>query len=104
MARRLLNWFQVKFGDGRMKLPVWFMVGGMLAVPVAAEQAVSVNAYGFVAFNHIDSDHNGYVSRVEARFVGAVEAVFDSADTNRDGLLNRNEYTLVRSNKETSQY
>ncbi|MFQ5642486.1 MAG: hypothetical protein ACE5FQ_02190 [Thiogranum sp.] len=80
-----------------MKLPVWFVVCGLLTMPVLAEQAVSVDAHGFIAFNYIDSDHNGYVSRVEARSVGAVEAAFESADIDRDGLLDRNEYNSVRS-------
>jgi len=86
-----------------MKLPVRFLVWGLLVTPAAADETVYVNAYGFVAFNNIDSDHNGYVSRVEARSVGAVEAVFESADINRDGLLNRNEYTSVRSAREASR-
>ena len=45
-----------------------------------------------VDFINIDSDHNGYVSRVEARSVSAVENQFDLADTNQDGLLDREEY------------
>ena len=85
-----------------MKLPVWFLLWGLLATPAVADHPVSVNAHGFVAFNRIDSDHNGYVSRVEARSVGAVEAVFDSADIDRDGLLNRDEYTSVRSVREAN--
>jgi Ca2+-binding EF-hand superfamily protein len=55
-----------------------------------------VDANGFIAFNHLDSDRNGYVSRVEARSVKGVETVFDSADTNSDGLLDHSEYTSVR--------
>jgi EF hand len=85
-----------------VKLPVWFLLWGLLATPAVADNPVSVNAHGFVAFNRIDSDHNGYVSRVEARSVGVVEAVFDSADIDRDGLLNRDEYTSVRSVREAN--
>ena len=85
-----------------MKLPIWFLLWGLMAAPALAEHPVSVDAHGFVAFNRIDSDHNGYVSRVEARSVGAVEAAFDSADIDRDGLLNRNEYTSVRSAREAN--
>jgi len=91
----------VEHWNGHMNLPGWFVVGGLLAA--AADQGVSVNADGFVAFNFIDSDNNGYVSRVEARSVGAIEAVFESADSNRDGLLNRNEYTSIRSAREDSR-
>ena len=89
------------WGDG-LKLPVWFFIWGLLAAPAVADHPVSVNKHGFVAFSLIDSDHSGYVSRAEARSVGAVEAVFESADINRDGLLNRNEYTSIRSTREAN--
>ena len=72
----------------------------VLALVVAqsfADSTVSVDAQGFVAFHHIDSDNNGYVSRVEARSVVVVENAFDSADANRDGLLDSGEYKSVRS-------
>ena len=71
----------------------------VLALVVAqsfADSTVTVDAQGFVAFHDIDSDHNGYVSRVEARSVVVVENAFDSADANRDGLLDSGEYTSVR--------
>lgn len=55
-----------------------------------------VDIYGFVSFRVIDSDNNGYVSRVEARSVTGVEEVFNAADANGDGLLDREEYRRVR--------
>ena len=61
-----------------------------------ADYPASVDAQGLVAFQDIDSDRNGYVSRVEARSIAAVEKAFDSADANQDGLLDRGEYTSVR--------
>ena len=65
-----------------------------LAVTQAyADPVVSVDRHGLVAFVHLDSDHNGYVSRVEARSIAGVERAFDKADTNRDGLLDKGEYT-----------
>jgi len=67
------------------------------AAPAAyADTVVSVDEYGLVAFVHLDSDHNGYVSRVEARSVTGVERAFDSADVNHDGLLDQGEYTQVQ--------
>jgi len=45
-----------------------------------------------VAFNRIDSDHNGYLSRAEARPVLVSQSRFDAADRNGDGLLDRDEY------------
>lgn len=74
-------------------------LASVCALPVGAEPATetAVDAFGFVAFKRLDSDNNGYVSRVEARSVGGVERVFDTADVNRDGLLDRREYQRVRS-------
>ena len=72
----------------------------ILALPAAhsfADSPVSVDAQGLVSFQAIDSDRNGYVSRVEARSVVVVENAFDSADANSDGLLDSGEYTSVRS-------
>ncbi len=72
-----------------------------VSMPVyAADTAVSVDAYGMVSFVHLDSDHNGYVSRVEARSIAGVEQAFDSADVNRDGLLDQHEYTRVQQARE----
>ena len=71
-----------------------------IATPAWADTGVSVDANGLVSFVHLDSDHNGYVSRVEARSVAGVEQEFDSADANRDGLLDRGEYVQVRLARE----
>ena len=80
-----------------MKSPGWVLTFSVLLVPQSfADSPVSVDAQGFIAFHDIDSDRNGYVSRVEARSVVVVENAFDTADTNRDGLLDRGEYTSVR--------
>lgn len=79
------------------------MLAGLITGTARAElpeATLSVDAQGFVAFNQIDSDSNGYVSRVEARSVGSVEAVFEKADLNRDGLLDRKEYTSARLARE----
>jgi len=84
-----------------MKNPGWlFLVLALLAPQGFADYPASVDAQGFVSFHDIDSDNNGYVSRVEARSVAFVENAFDSADADRDGLLDRGEYTTVRSARE----
>jgi len=75
----------------------------IVIAPGYADTGVSVDAYGLVAFVHLDSDHNGYVSRVEARSVSGVESAFDSADLNRDGLLDQSEYTQVQQAREAQQ-
>jgi hypothetical protein len=68
----------------------------LCSFPAGADAVAAVDASGFIAFNHLDSDNNGYVSRVEARSIVRVERVFDSADMNHDGLLDRREYRSVR--------
>ena len=83
-----------------MKVLGGFFMVCAAAIPVYAETAVSVDVYGLVAFVHLDSDHNGYVSRVEARSVTGVEQAFDSADVNHDGLLDHSEYTQVQQARE----
>ena len=75
-------------------------LAGLVAVPTAAENVVSVDASGYAPFNRLDSDRNGYVSRVEARSVAGVEKVFDSVDANRDGLLDHDEFRLVKTARE----
>jgi Ca2+-binding EF-hand superfamily protein len=83
-----------------MKQVARFCVLTVLIAPHLAAAAASVDASGFIAFNLIDSDANGYVSRIEARSISRVERAFDSADANRDGLLDRDEYTRVRPARE----
>jgi Ca2+-binding EF-hand superfamily protein len=83
-----------------MKLLAGSLLLSIAAVPAYAETIVSVDERGLVAFVHLDSDHNGYVSRVEARSVAGVERAFDTADANRDGLLDQGEYTQVRQVRE----
>ena len=72
----------------------------LLSAPLSAESVssfASVDAAGFAPFGGLDSDHNGYVSRVEARIATGLHDVFDAADANDDGLLDRNEYSSARS-------
>jgi len=57
-----------------------------------ADDSVTARSGEPVAFMVIDSDRNGYVSRVEARSVSVVESGFDVADINQDGLLDKDEY------------
>ena len=69
----------------------------LLAVTTPAGAALANPANrGLVAFSRIDSDHNGFVSRAEARSIVATER-FDAADENRDGLLDHEEYAALRS-------
>jgi len=67
--------------------------------PLLAVDTVNAKSGEPVAFMAIDSDHNGYVSRVEARSVPAVESRFDMADTNQDGLLDKEEYVGLGSTR-----
>jgi len=42
-------------------------------------------------FQRLDSDHDGFISRAEAKQDAAVDAGFDQADTNGDGKLDEDE-------------
>ena len=44
------------------------------------------------AFNFMDADHDGHVSREEAASFRGVARHFDQADTNHDGILSREEF------------
>jgi len=66
----------------------------LAAVAPAAAATQPPPARDPVAFSRIDSDHNGYVSRVEASPIVAA-GHFDAADENSDGLLDHEEYKLL---------
>lgn len=70
----------------------WTLLLAAMAPAGAAPQAPPVRDP--VVFSRIDSDHNGYVSRVEARPIAAA-GHFNTADENRDGLLDHAEYKLL---------
>ncbi|UCE76788.1 MAG: hypothetical protein JSU62_00740 [Gammaproteobacteria bacterium] len=72
----------------------------LVSAPLGAESVASVDAAGFAPFRGLDSDDNGYVSRVEARIATGLHDVFDSADANDDGLLDRKEYSSARAVEE----
>ena len=69
----------------------------------AASQGEHTATDAVVPFGRIDSDHNGYVSRVEARSIVVVETHFDAADKNNDSLLDREEYRSSGGARETDQ-
>ena len=70
-------------------LPLWLAV--LLVVLMFAESGTRDPE----GFSHIDSDHDGYVTRVEARSIATLETRFETADVNKDGLLDRNEYVSL---------
>jgi hypothetical protein len=68
------------------------------------ESAAVPDVHGRVAFNRIDSDRNGYVGRVEAHSIAAVEKRFDAVARNGDGLLNGEAYVLLRAAREGDKF
>lgn len=57
-----------------------------------------------VCFNSLDVDQNGVMSKSEflVAFSSGDVAVFDTADTNKDGQVSRAEWEAYRKSKSTS--
>lgn len=68
---------------------------GILVLAGTAQAETTLRSGQPIAFNSIDSDRNGYVSRVEARSINPVESRFERADVNSDGLLDADEYVAI---------
>ena len=85
-----------------MRVIVCALLLTLVMPPVNAASKVERTATeAIVPFGRIDSDHNGYVSRVEARSIVVVETHFDAADRNDDSLLDREEYRSLGGARET---
>ncbi len=61
----------------------------------ADNAALASSEAGVPAFETIDADKDGMITRQEASAFSALEVTFDSIDTNKDGSLDSKE--LVRS-------
>ena len=57
------------------------------AAPVPVAGATQINP----VFQKLDANHDGFVSRVEAKQNTAVDAAFSQADMNKDGKLDEDE-------------
>ncbi|HHO68762.1 MAG TPA: hypothetical protein ENK12_07000 [Gammaproteobacteria bacterium] len=68
--------------------------GVVISMAWADRQAISLTADN-ITFQQLDSDRNGYVSRVEAGPVLGPRQAFDAADRNADGLLDPQEFALA---------
>lgn len=51
-------------------------------------------------FNKLDTNHDGYISREEARSDRQLSQDWDSADTNQDGKLEESEFSAFEENQE----
>ena len=71
-----------------MKMRVWF---GALALSVVCGSVMATAS----RFAGLDTDFNGYISKKEAQALPALVQLFDSADTDRDGHLNPNEFAEI---------
>lgn len=54
-------------------------------------------------FNNLDKNHDGYISRSEARADKDLAKKFKEADTNHDGKLSRAEYLKVKGKEDLSK-
>ena len=85
-----------------MRVIVCALLLTLVMPPVnAASKGERSAAEAIAPFGRIDSDHNGYVSRVEARSIVVVETHVDAADKNDDSLLDREEYRSLGGARET---
>ena len=68
------------------------------AEPPAAygEQPARVPGATPPAFSQIDTDRDGMISKQEASSFSAVEIIFDDADANKDGALDAQEFSKTQ--------
>jgi hypothetical protein len=71
------------------------------AVPVAASAAGDNPAapQSGGAFDRLDANHDGYVSRDEARNANELNARFSEFDRDNNGMLSRQEYNAVEADQ-----
>ena len=78
-----------------MRTVIW-ITGVAFGIAAPGAFAQGSNAAGTTqtnpVFQKLDANHDGFVSREEAKQDPAVSAVFSQADTNRDGKLDENEF------------
>lgn len=71
-----------------MKMQALILVLGMAATSAMAGE-------GKLNFNDADTNADGAITREEAASFAALEAVFDSADANSNGLIEMQEFSAV---------
>jgi len=75
------------------KLLLLSVVFGLATAPVFADGDSSESLMKSGSFNDVDQNQDGVISRNEAASFSALEAVFDGADSNKDGTLDLQEFT-----------
>lgn len=51
-------------------------------------------------FNNLDANHDGFLTRAEARADNRLSARFNDADTDKDGKLTRAEYLSIKGQED----
>jgi Ca2+-binding EF-hand superfamily protein len=75
-----------------------FLAASIFALGLAAEPALgqdSMRQAADVQFQQLDADADGFVTRPEAARIPGVAERFAKFDTNRDGKLDRAEFTAL---------
>jgi hypothetical protein len=76
-------------------------VAGAFAVPIAASAADDspANPQAGRAFDRLDTNHDGYVSRDEARNASELNSRFSELDRDNNGMLSRQEYNAMEADQ-----
>jgi len=79
-----------------MKTSLIIALSLLLPVSIVASQFLELSTSTPLAFDQVDHDQNGLLSRQEAINDTSLSVTFDTADTSGDGLLDPHEYLQAR--------
>lgn len=82
-----------------MKLKGILLIAALALLPFEVS-AADYQTTAQQMFNKLDTNHDGYISREEARSDRQLSLDWDSADTNQDGKLEESEFSAFEESQE----